>query len=87
MSLFIGGLAFEHTGGDAETYLMSHRLGILSGSLIAGITGYLLLLLAKPAGERGGPPSSAMGSIDQDFSFGPEPNEEPERDAPRSELR
>ena len=48
MSLFIGGLAFEHTGGDAETYLLSHRLGILAGSLIAGVLGYLVLRLAPP---------------------------------------
>jgi len=52
MSLFIGGLAFEHTGGDAVSYLSTHRLGILSGSLIAGIAGYVILLLAetKPQG-------------------------------------
>ncbi len=43
MSLFIGGLAFEHTGGDAESYLLKHRLGILVGSLISGIIGYLIL--------------------------------------------
>ncbi len=49
MSLFIGGLAFEHTGGDAETYLLTHRMGILAGSLIAGIAGYLILKLARPA--------------------------------------
>ncbi len=50
MSLFIGGLAFEHIGtGDAESYLMTHRIGILSGSLIAGIAGYLILKLARPA--------------------------------------
>jgi NhaA family Na+:H+ antiporter len=52
MSLFIGGLAFEHVGGDAETYLMTHRMGILSGSLIAGIAGYLILLLSRPAKEE-----------------------------------
>ncbi len=45
MSLFIGGLAFEHTGGDAVTYLTTHRIGILSGSLISGVLGYLILLL------------------------------------------
>lgn len=49
MSLFIGGLAFEHVGGDAETYLLTHRIGILTGSLIAGIGGYLILKLARPA--------------------------------------
>jgi len=54
MSLFIGGLAFEHVGGDAEAYLLSHRLGILSGSLIAGLLGYFILLTAKkvPAGQE-----------------------------------
>ncbi len=51
MSLFIGGLAFEHVGGDAETYLMTHRMGILSGSLIAGIAGYLILFFSRPAQE------------------------------------
>jgi NhaA family Na+:H+ antiporter len=51
MSLFIGGLAFEHVGGDAVAYLTSHRIGILSGSLIAGISGYLILKFApaKPS--------------------------------------
>ncbi len=43
MSLFIGGLAFEHVGGDAEAYMMTHRIGILSGSLIAGLLGYFIL--------------------------------------------
>jgi len=51
MSLFIGGLAFEHTGGDAETYLLTHRMGILAGSLIAGIAGYLILKFASPVAE------------------------------------
>ncbi len=43
MSLFVGGLAFEHTGGDALSYLSTHRLGILSGSLLAGLAGYFIL--------------------------------------------
>ena len=47
MSLFIGGLAFEHTGGDAVTYLTTHRLGILSGSLISGLLGYFILKTTK----------------------------------------
>lgn len=51
MSLFIGGLAFEHVGGDAEAYLKTHRMGILSGSLIAGIAGYLILRMARPFEE------------------------------------
>jgi NhaA family Na+:H+ antiporter len=40
MSLFIGSLAFEHTGGD---YLMTYRIGILAGSLIAAVLGYVIL--------------------------------------------
>jgi len=51
MSLFIGGLAFEHVGGDAVSYLTTHRIGILSGSLIAGLAGYLILRTAQPAEE------------------------------------
>ncbi|NKI96769.1 Na+/H+ antiporter NhaA [Rhizobacter sp. SG703] len=41
MSLFIGALAFEGRGGDYETQV---KLGVLCGSLIAGIAGTLLLL-------------------------------------------
>jgi NhaA family Na+:H+ antiporter len=40
MSLFIASLAFEQGGG---AYLGLERIGILSGSLIAGTAGYLLL--------------------------------------------
>lgn len=47
MSLFIGGLAFEHTGGDAMTYLTTHRIGILSGSLVSGVLGYFVLYSTK----------------------------------------
>jgi NhaA family Na+:H+ antiporter len=49
MSLFIGGLAFEHVGGDAVAYITSHRIGILAGSLIAGVAGYLII---ATAGEK-----------------------------------
>jgi len=41
MSLFIGALAFEGRGGDYETQV---KLGVLCGSLVAGIAGTLLLL-------------------------------------------
>jgi NhaA family Na+:H+ antiporter len=41
MSLFIGALAFDGRGGDYETQV---KLGVLCGSLIAGIVGTLLLL-------------------------------------------
>jgi NhaA family Na+:H+ antiporter len=40
MSLFIGSLAFEETGVD---YLFDERLGIILGSIVSGVTGYLLL--------------------------------------------
>ncbi len=66
MSLFIGGLAFEHLGGDAEAYLLTHRIGILTGSLIAGIGGYLILKLTPPARQpvpgAQGPASDSPGS-------------------------
>lgn len=42
MSLFIGGLAFEHASGSAES-LFDERLGILVGSLLSGVLGYLVL--------------------------------------------
>ena len=41
MSLFIGGLAF---GGD--TPLFDERLGIIRGSIVSGIAGYLMLKVA-----------------------------------------
>jgi NhaA family Na+:H+ antiporter len=46
MSLFIGSLAFEHLP-DTE-YLVANRLGILVGSLTAGILGSIILWLAPP---------------------------------------
>ena len=43
MSLFIGSLAFEHSGFDAPI-----RLGVLTGSLVSAIAGYLVLHLTSP---------------------------------------
>lgn len=40
MSLFIGSLAFEESGANL---LFDYRLGILLGSLVSGVVGYLLL--------------------------------------------
>lgn len=40
MSMFIGSLAFEETGVDM---VFDERLGILAGSLLSGIAGYLVL--------------------------------------------
>jgi NhaA family Na+:H+ antiporter len=47
MSLFIASLAFEAGGGD---YLGLERIGILSGSLLAGVAGYLVLRLQLRTG-------------------------------------
>lgn len=46
MSLFIGSLAFEQ--GGTEVTLMNDRLGILVGSTISAITGYLYLNKVLP---------------------------------------
>jgi len=43
MSLFIGSLAFEETGVDL---LFDERLGILLGSAISGIVGYIILRIS-----------------------------------------
>ena len=47
MSLFIGGLAFEDVGYSAAV-----RIGVLTGSLLSGVAGFLVLyLLGKPRPE------------------------------------
>lgn len=45
MSLFIGSLAFEETGANL---LFDERLGIIIGSLLSGIVGYLVLRRTLP---------------------------------------
>ena len=49
MSLFIGSLAFEETGVNL---LFDERLGILIGSIVSGIIGFLVLnkTLSKQSG-------------------------------------
>lgn len=49
MSLFIGGLAFEAAGFDAPV-----RLGVLGGSVLAAVAGYIVLRFA--ADQRSKPP-------------------------------
>ena len=49
MSLFIGSLAFEQGGPD---YAIDDRLGILLGSLVSGITGYLVLRFMGGANNK-----------------------------------
>ncbi len=48
MSLFIGSLAFERTGVNL---LFDERIGILAGSLISGVVGYLLLRSSLGSGK------------------------------------
>ena len=49
MSLFIASLAFEGPGVEA---LMSDRLGILTGSAISALAGYLVLRVVLPRGTE-----------------------------------
>ncbi|HUN67666.1 MAG TPA: Na+/H+ antiporter NhaA [Burkholderiales bacterium] len=49
MSLFIAGLAFE---GEAPRLAVESRLGILIGSLVSGVAGYLTLRLAASLSAR-----------------------------------
>lgn len=48
MSMFIASLAFEHGGLDYGSY---SRLGILAGSTLAAVTGYIALRIALPNRE------------------------------------
>lgn len=51
MSLFVGSLAFEQGGPD---YAVDDRLGILLGSLVSGVAGYLVLrFVARSSAARG----------------------------------
>jgi len=52
MSLFIGMLAFENVG--AEHSVVTDRLGILTGSLLSAIVGYLVLNFVLPRGRAEG---------------------------------
>jgi len=47
MSLFIGTLAFENTTVD-QSMVFDERLGIILGSLLSGVLGYLVLHLTLP---------------------------------------
>ena len=56
MSLFIASLAFEHSG---TAYMGLERLGILLGSLVSGLLGYLVL--RRALGNRAGATSHRVG--------------------------
>ena len=47
MSLFVGSLAFENTTLDPEL-VFDERLGIILGSLLSGLVGYLVLQVSLP---------------------------------------
>jgi len=53
---------------------MTHRMGILSGSLIAGIAGDLILLFSRPAVEKVGGERVTEKVFSED-SFGPDETE------------
>ena len=55
MSLFLGSLAFEATGVDN---LFDERLGIILGSLLSGVCGYLYLRAVLPAAAPNGAAAS-----------------------------
>jgi len=48
MSLFISSLAFEQSGGD---YAMNERLGIIFGSLVSAVLGYVVLRVFSKPGQ------------------------------------
>lgn len=47
MSLFVGSLAFENTAID-QAMVFDERLGIILGSLLSGVMGYVVLYLTLP---------------------------------------
>ena len=51
MSLFIGSLAFENAVFDQQM-VFDERLGIIIGSLLSGIMGYLVLHLTLPKADE-----------------------------------
>ncbi len=51
MSLFIGGLAFENVSMDQQA-IFDERLGILFGSLLSGVVGFLILNAVLPRTDR-----------------------------------
>jgi len=50
MSLFVGSLAFEHNAINPEM-IFDERLGIILGSLLSGVLGYLVLHIYLPKSE------------------------------------
>ncbi|RMH74716.1 MAG: Na(+)/H(+) antiporter NhaA, partial [Calditrichaeota bacterium] len=59
MSLFIGSLAFEATGANL---LFDERLGIIAGSIVSGLVGYLVLRFSLGTEEESLPTSKTAGN-------------------------
>jgi NhaA family Na+:H+ antiporter len=53
MSLFIGMLAFENA--SSGEVILTDRLGILAGSLVSALAGYVVLHLVLPKGRCSDP--------------------------------
>jgi NhaA family Na+:H+ antiporter len=62
MSLFIGSLAFEETGVDL---LRDERIGILLGSALSGIYGYLFLRVFAAESKDSRSVRAALGAGSQ----------------------
>jgi len=52
MSLFIGTLAFEHDAGF--NFEAAVRLGVLAGSLLSAVVGYLVMRMTCPPRPKAG---------------------------------
>ena len=48
MSLFIAGLAFEHSNSEELAYFVGDRLGVVGGSLVSAIFAYIVLHFTLP---------------------------------------
>ena len=59
MSLFIGSLAFENPADD-QSFAAPIRLGVLTGSILSGVFGYLLVRFGASSGSRQMPPKSQL---------------------------
>jgi Na+:H+ antiporter, NhaA family len=53
MSLFIGMLAFEYVPSGEE--IVTDQLGVLAGSLLSALVGYVVLHLVLPKGRCSNP--------------------------------
>ena len=62
MSLFIGSLAFEDPVGD-QSFAAPIRLGVLSGSILSGLLGYLLIRFGGAVGARSSRPDPSPREI------------------------